>query len=842
MRNPARCVAGNLVWNFNGDVWAVWRIDAPTYARLPHADKMAWHAAVTGMLLSIGTESMILGLARPVQADLVAAAMRRGVDCENHPEWDEVAERGGRSVAANPLLERVHYLSVRLPSDRTATTTKRAVAAALARMALNFNLAALPVSAADVSAARIQATEMAKPLDRLLGGRLHPATEAEIEWVYARAYLRGRHDEPTLGEFAGAPADDLSDTRPRGRSPRLVAGSDVALLEAGDADDPDRPRHRRYLRADAERGTCYQSMLVFSHVPRAWIFPNGKGECLPRLGGMEFALDWCLRIRPTSNVAAQRAITGHIRKLSGQYEEYAGDLAGAPESLTEATDALREQLAALGSSTSTPELEVTYIVGIGSDNLRTLEERSVAVRTVLGANEHEVHRPTGDQRALWGAMLPASPLPDVCRHYTQYMLPADLAGTGPLTGAALGDPEGDLLGLNLDGNGLPVLFSASYGPSMPPSLGGPLSGSLALFGKVRGGKSQTAKRIVWATLARGGQVVTTDRTPMGEYASLAPVMPGTSQIVRLTNDCDVCMDPMRIFADTDASIRYTIGFLTLLTGAEPTSVEGADLADAVRRVHSDGGSLLDVVDELSADTDGDTRNMARKLGVFTRGVGLAQVAFGTAPPLRLDADYLVFHTPALQLPSREKLQSVVLSRQLMPEEVFSQALLYLITAISAEVAFADRSRYSMVVIDEGYAVSASPQGEQLLVRVGKDGPKHNAGLMFISHLPSEMPGSVGDLMGTRLLFRMARNSAPEGLRFLNLDPTSALVDLIAEDRRNAGECLMVDRYGRIGLMKVLQPHTDELVEAFNTGLHTTEASQKRVVERVPTRRRRSVHR
>jgi len=267
--------------------------------------------------------------------------------------------------------------------------------------------------------------------------------------------------------------------------------------------------------------------------------------------------------------------------------------------------------------------------------------------------------------------------------------------------------------------------------------------------------------------------------------------------------------------------------MTTLTSRAATSAPSAPLralATLEARRYARHPLFLAGVALLAAGGDDDvnqeqSRSLARLLSVYSTGRGLYQVAFGENDPLHLDGDFIVFDIPEINLPPRESLESEVLARRLLPEQIFSQALLYLITAVMGEVALSDRSRYSMVVIDEGYALAASPEGTALLTKVAKDGRKHNAGLLYLTHLPSEIPEAVSDALSAKFLFRMSRRSAPEGLRWLGLPATSELVDVIAEDARGVGECLMVDRHGRAGLVGVLEPHTPELVAAFNTGLH-----------------------
>jgi hypothetical protein len=313
-------------------------------------------------------------------------------------------------------------------------------------------------------------------------------------------------------------------------------------------------------------------------------------------------------------------------------------------------------------------------------------------------------------------------------------------------------------------------------------------------------------------------VLVVDRTEMGEYGQLAPLMPGTHQVVRLGERSEVCMDPMRIFSG-EARIRYALGFLSLLSGASPTEPQGAALAEAVRRVaESPRARLGDVVEELLAQGAEDTDALAvgKKLRIFTRG-GLADVAFGDGPAARLDADYLVFHLPGLDLPDDESLRNEHLSRQLLPEQVFSVALLYLVAAAARYVAFTDRQRFAAILMDEAKVLTASPQGRQLLHETVREGRRHKAALWWASQDPRDLlDDRLADLMGSRFVFRLAPGAAQAGLRLVGMDPTESAIQLLEESNRAEGQCLYRDIDGNVGLVQILEAPFAELHEAFDT--------------------------
>ena len=69
----------------------------------------------------------------------------------------------------------------------------------------------------------------------------------------------------------------------------------------------------------------------------------------------------------------------------------------------------------------------------------------------------------------------------------------------------------------------------------------------------------------------GGQVVVVDRTDACEYGQLADVLPAETQVVEITGDAKVGLDPFVVFDSDDLRLRYGVGFITLLTATPPGS-------------------------------------------------------------------------------------------------------------------------------------------------------------------------------------------------------------------------------------------------------------------------------
>jgi hypothetical protein len=803
VRLPARFVTGNLVWARRGSVWAVFRAPGSCYPWLGTQAKLELHQQTRAALAALPGEAMLVSICHRLPAAELAARIARGVPAAG--SWGQAAGPAPATAAGLRPTGRVTFLVAELPAAAAAGGLAPALGAARAALAESFGLAGSAVRPSEISRRGAQAAALLDRLVRHVG--LEPATPAEICWIYAAAVGRGRPDAPPFPATSPAATGQLRDL------PRSIAAPDAIFKEGGLPEDPARPRHRRYLRVDLEAFPSYQAFLALAAMPHEFTFPGG-GEWLAAADEAGFPVDWCVRLRPIDSRAAQASARRQARQLRSQVGEYDGDPAGAPPALAEAIEALGDLRAQLAANPTDTEIQATTIFAVGAGALADLEEQVAALRARYGASGYLLQRPIGGQLGLFAAMLPGAPAGSPARDYAHHLLGRDLAAGMPFAGADAGDPHGALIGYSLDaGTFRPVFFDPAFGPSINRS------GSLGAFGALGSGKSYFIKNVIYATLARGGRVVVLDRTVSGEYtrlAPLAPVPPGAAQVIRLSGSGGPCLDPLRLFAD-DQRLVVALGFLTLATGTSPGELPGIALAEAVEAVAGrPGGRLSDVVGELerAAGSDWHAEEAWRALRHAGRNP-LSRVAFGEGRPASLDADYLVFHAPDLALPDREVALQEHLARRLLPEQVLSQALLYLVAAAARHVAFSDASRFAAAVFDEAWCLTSSLQGRALLLDGIRDGRKHNAAVWLLS----QHPGDLGDdqlahLLGPRFVFRQPAAAAPAALHFAGVEPSERAIAFLTS--APDGACLFRDVQDRVGRMQVLPALSRELHEAFET--------------------------
>lgn len=880
MRHPIRHLAGNLIWTTYGTVWAVWRVHAPQYRHTTSQTKTEVLEATEALLRSLPAgEALLLSLCPQVDTDDVYDRMLGNADTnadtgddtgdgdESGRWWAQVCDAYADELDKYVLTERTHWLAVPLPSTGKEQLAQL-VGAAWAQVADAIGVPPVPVSRTRVDACLRAAHKVASGMP---GGWLRPAEPAEILWMYRRAALRGL-DEPPLERGASGGSRLIGD---RLRGPWLGELDELHFDEGGKngrrlvlpfahrylkvthphasgTDIADSPSAPDGSGSGGSGGASYQAFLALAEMPPAFVFPGS--EYLERLDDFPVPVDWAARLRIVPRDQAEASTRRRARELTEQTRQRGDDTGSIPPDLDQALRDMDDYRTRLASSASEVEVQAGVVFCVWSDDPDTTDEYATMLRRELAPSDYQAVRVTGGQADLYSAMLPGYPTPRVVRDYTQYLLARDFAMAIPFANTRLGDPAGGLLGLRIDSAGVaPVLHDPSYAPRVLHA-----SASAAMVGDLGSGKSVTLKVLADMIVRRGGIALAIDRTPSREWARFASAVPGTTQIVDVSTQPEISLDPFRIFPAASVQ-RYVEGFIGLLLGLEGLSSEAAVLSEAIDTVLSRSDRSMPVlIEALGQMHDRRADDLRRRLQAACR-LDLARAVFdNTLPALEVShvdagagsqGGTVVFATSGIALPDRDELASEHQMRQIPPEKRLGRAVLYLVAALCRERAFTT-GRYAGIFLDECYWLTSSTEGERLSLELVRDGRKHNAAAYLGAHDPADLGGeTISGLLGQRFLLRHRDHTLAEhGLRWLGLEPDDELRHLVTrelspvdvpEDQREerAGECLYRDCHGRISLMKVLIPNLPGFADAIHTNPtddhsddHSNEASVRPTVD------------
>ena len=831
MKIPTVALYDNLRFTTTGQVWADFLLTGVNYGLRAPDEKERVRLLHQALLRSLPGESLMLGLCSTLDPHQVVDRMLHGLDPAQCPEWVAECEATLHTIEQLRPGYRIFWLSVPLAND--GTTLSSAWKAARSNIEATLGLPVVKPSPEQLKAAAMKARQVAESIPAPFYPT--PATPAQMVWLHQHMIDRGLYLDgllPTPG--------------PSTVAKRRSALPAPLLDEGGRTDDEKKktgvnPLRRRYLKVQSpapgdEDAASYQAMLMVADVPDGEL-PFPGGEMLGRIDECGLAVDWAMRLTVRSSSEVLRSNQRALETLNEQFNQREGELSHGVSALDRHAGDLSEYAALMESNKLEVECQATFILSVAAADPDDVRAQAKALASWFSEAGYKLAQPVGYQQEMWWQTHPGVPTSALTREYAQLTTSEALSAMVPLSTAHVGDSAGTLLAININ-NG-PMLDEDTPCGSAPLIFHNPdgatdrnVSGSTAYIGDLGSGKSFALKKEAGAILDRGGRVIVTDRTNMGEWAVWAEALTDP-RIVDVSQPA-WSLDPLRIF-DPATGSRVAQSFLTPLLDIAPTSEQGVLLSevlevDYLTRHNIVGfGSLVDHLADRCTITG--AKDLARLIRVFSRK-DLGRVVFDdTLPALNLDHPAIVVRTHQLTLPKRSELDHEHLFRQMGLEKLFGRAVFALITAIAKHECFRDRDQLAAFVVDEAHAVTSSTEGTNELVDFIRDGRKHRAVVYLGSHDPDEdFPSeTMRGLIPFRVLMRHKdKTLAQNGLRWLDLDPNDpALIELITKDTspqlgdevpvHRRGECLIRDASGAVGRARILPPALTSRDQAARTG-------------------------
>ncbi|WP_405634330.1 ATP-binding protein [Streptomyces sp. NBC_00056] len=877
MRVPIRHIAGHLLWSAEGHTWAVYRLhpgadepghsgEAVTGAYLPAAVREEQLQRITQLVRSLSGEPRLFGVCAQVDPSEVAWRMLEGLHDETGdlmPEagpWVEHVEAALDLLDGQEMHRRTLWLAV--PLSRDARGGRGMVArglgvGALGELSDSLGLKPSPVSDTDVA----RAGEKAAQIEAQMAGAVsfRSARPAEIVWLIQHALHRGI-SEPLLSEaassalYAGRVRDgllvspsyaDLGQVRlEEGGAPRAATAGASArhalfggLLKRGSGSssvtgrqwvkDATSPIQRRWLQVETPQGTGYQAHLVLAECPPA--LSAQAADLFAQLDVLDFPVDFTVSLTLVEAAEARRKIQRKRTELVDQVDQYDARPTGLPSDIPEAARDLSEMDARLARTSAEVEVQSVTVLTVWAPTSALCDARARALEKLLAGVDYRIVRPVGLQSDLFALGLPGSVRPLAVGEFTQHQVAEDWAMSGAFARSEVGDPNGVLLGFDLDcGTPRPVMINVADAPKQDASA------SLAVIGDLGGGKSVLQKSLESAVVDRGARAICIDRTPVREWATFAKgAAAGRCQVIDAAQ-AELSIDPLRLFPGPEGR-QYALNYLTLQLGIGAMSVQGEVLHHAVEQAASmPDASMAKVIQVLAQTAAAATgkrsdaaASVAGMLSLVTSSPLAAMVFDPSLPVARLNgsstADLIVITTAGLTLPPKQAFENPEILHQQPLEALIGRAVLYLIAAMARQAAFADPSRFCAVVTDELYWLTSSAEGTALVHEILHDGRKHNAGLFAGSHDERELGPDRG-LFAYKALARTAdRERARRGLDFIGLDGRDEdLVRLVTTDlspvgvTERAGEILLTGPRQNTGRIKVRIPAVKRIADHITT--------------------------
>ncbi len=495
---------------------------------------------------------------------------------------------------------------------------------------------------------------------------------------------------------------------------------------------------------------------------------------------------WSRTGRPATGSRRRLAELDYQDEKENEYES------APPRELVKAIDTVEAAIDQLANNAHIPLAQPTMVFWVSGDTLEDVEFRAETVRSLFEGSDITVVRPLGAQRRLLQSMVPGSPVAAPSQGLGAADPPQGPGVGSPGRGVPGGGSRRRLLGMAAAGGDgadsrqrrdetaadrdpwtcRPVYFDAAEGPATNRT------GAAAFIGDQGAGKSMTSKKLARDVVARGGRVVVYDPTEQGEWARWAQAVTADPLVVTLDGNTAYNLDPLRIFTDRAAAERYGLGLLSLLTGTPATGSDATTLRAAVADVLDANGGLTDVPAALRTVGDAGQRLADDIDTVLNTAMGRALLS-GTGRPVTSDEQVVVFRIPSLSLPTEDELSTEWGRRQLLPEQIMGQGVVYLMAAVARELTMTKR-RVRRRAVRGGLPPGArsSPQGRTLVLGWVRDSRKHNASVWLLSQSIHDTDEELRSLLRNRFVFRQGKGLGAAALEWLGLPASRELIDLV----------------------------------------------------------------
>jgi hypothetical protein len=817
MRRPLSFAYRNLVFGRDlDDAWALYRLETRPYAGLSRAAKRELLAELAGLAYALEADFSLLRVTRSWSLDDYLVGCERGCDSRHAHEallrahLDQHARALGEGGAQRPEV----YLSVRLDHAGPSREDRRGWGALVdeARAVLGLREAA-GVSARRLEALLAQEAQVQHRVEDFLD--CEPAAGHELEWLVRRAFCRAVCEPRVDERFRPQALVVEAPERDGGLAYRPLEADLLRLMDAPiDVGG-------RSLRVVSERGTAHQALFCLGALPEEVPFPSRQAELLfAPLEALPFPVDAALHARHVSNGEAVRLVRRRIVDADHIYTEQASGDHGPTADAAQRPQVARELEEYLTGSERPPLLRAQISLCLAAASEGELEERVERVRREYAPVE--LHRPLGDQLALFCSHLPAQRA--AVPHYDDYLTVEQFGATVPVATHAVGSEAGPYIGHSLSGSRQPVLFDpteASRTARAPACL---------LAGTLGSGKTLLLQLIAYQAFLQGSVVCDID--PKGDHRLES--LPGVAErmeAVELSADeaCRGMLDPLRI-GPPETREDLAVGFL-LSVLPEPVRPEWqTEVRLAVQTVSADGGRGCErVVRELERGSPS-AREVGRALAVHA-AAGIARL--GVAPADGAVEEAGVRQVTSLRIRNLTLPLPGIPRAELSEEERLGQALLRLLAVYALRLTSADPTRHAVLGFDEAWVLLADSAGRALVDRISRLGRAQNVTPLLATQVLGDAQELEG-LVGALFCFGVETDAeAEQALRLLHLDADDErLRRQLTSFRR--GRCLHRDYQGRVGPMQVdlVDP---ELLAALDTTPRT--ASREDVAEGVGEGRR-----
>ncbi|QGP93353.1 AAA-like domain protein [Neomoorella glycerini] len=795
MKFPLIAFKNNIVFNNQGEAYAVYRLKGEAYNHLPLAERQIVIKRLEEVFYGYEGKGQILLLCEELRLDEGGYLAAAGVSYDLPREVALEASRHARSVRqalSYGARRRRRYLVLQLRLEPQLDDIKTLLA-----------------EARDLAVGTFLRSEKWLLSPR----RLQEALEAEKELYHRiRNITAGRADFGDLDFIirrntrrVGILSPPLP-SRNAGRfTPALISAfSDGCLLE----------EHPSYIAiTEGSDETHYQVFITFPDLPKS--IPEIGAEWLASLDINEAAIDAVVHFRITRPFKAKKATESRRRFLRGQIEEA---LRGRDEpSLDEEYGLTEGRFLESKIQAGQPLAAIAVTLAVAGKDLK--EVRATAAKTIERhtSSGYRAVRPVGDQIKCLYSFLPGAP-PAASLIECD---PGFIAAAGPHISLETGDGKGFFLGWS---GAAPVWWRPGYAAR---ELG--RSNAVFITGGLGGGKSMTIKTMGYFIRLAGGVLFVIDpkKNEYRAYERLFPI-----KRIDLSPGGDRELNPFMLAADERRAKGIALDFLSIaLNLRDDNDVRRVAVSQAVERVATRPPAernLQACLEELNRMAREKAHpQVAREAGQCAllleslRDGSLGHLVFGKEKENEI-APVTVVSLQGLPLP---RTAQNLLAGRITESERQGLGMLYLAAAMAREVAFSLPAHIIKgQIFDEVWMLAGISEGARLLDELIRMGARsYNAIPILATQNASDVAGiqTIKNNVSYVLCFRAQdKSEIRSNIELLGADVEeeegkkgAGLANLFRS--LESGWCLMKDALGRIGQVYI-DPRPEYLLQVFDT--------------------------
>lgn len=708
MNAPITFAYRNLVFGRDlDDAWALYRLAMTSYDGLSVAAKKDLLGQIAAFAYSVEADFQLLRVSRGWSVHEYVDAARAALDPRHghQDEHERLLADHQQVLGQRNVRQPEAYLAVRL----SAPSMGRDVGNVLATLRQGLRRLAdgtgVHRDARGVSKRQLDA--LAQRQEQVFGRIIdfldaEPTSTSDVEWLIRRSYCRGLGEpdcEPAFEPQALVFPDEADEWRYVPLEHDLLRLTNSPVEIAADR-----------LTIHGERGMSHQVAVCLGALPETARFPGRQAELLfAPLEALDFPVDACLSASFVPNDQAVPLIRRRIIDADNAYTEESHGDHGPSSVSAERPRAARELEEYLTTGARPPLLRVSISLALGADSSHAIDERLERLRREYGVVK--LHRPAGDQLALFHSHLPAQS--SAIADYDDYITVEQLGAMVPVATHAVGSATGHYIGHTLSGSRQPVLFRLDEGfrTNKPPGV--------LLAGTSGAGKTVLLELLEYLAILTGSRVVDFDPKQERDHRlAELPELDGCFEKIEFSSDeiYRGMIDPLRI-ALPEVREGLAVSFLLEILPPNLPVEWRREIMAGVRAVVRDAeerarpASCGQVIEHLLRAPNDIAKEVGRTLEVFADS-GITRLGFGDPS------------SPTPEIGHRQVttlgIRGLVLPEQATPkanfteEERVGQALVRLLAALAFRLLLQDPTRHALGLFDEAHFLGGDAASRRLI--------------------------------------------------------------------------------------------------------------------------------